>query len=247
MERYKNEGLSGFLPSDSPELHELARHRLFDRNPKDIEVVLQELEDSSAACDRLKADGTFVPTAANAFWPTLAQAGMSDPEISNVADQLGRNLEGALVSYLALLGQLTDAIHDDVIRRYRAVDPEKATDLYRPLLQGLDSISEGVPSRTIPLFTLNYDTAAEHAVEGLHLGLVDGFKGVAGRRWSSSEYLDYEEDPASTTVVLVKLHGSVRLGRNDKGAHRVAGRERPRSTAASARGALPDTWLETPR
>ena len=68
---------------------------------------------------------------------------------------------------------------------------------------------------TIPFFTLNYDTAVEEAASQLGIPCIDGIQQMPGssyRRWTASAYTQYQPlAGAEVCVVLVKLHGSVRL------------------------------------
>ena len=95
----------------------------------------------------------------------------------------------------------------------RPVDASASVVLYRGLFEGLGHFDAAKPVRTIPFFTLNYDLAVERACAGLGIPVVDGFDaGVVERQWTPSVYREYVEQEDSMTVVLVKLHGSVRLG-----------------------------------
>ncbi len=75
------------------------------------------------------------------------------------------------------------------------------------------SLCGGQP--TVPFFTLNYDTAVEVALAQLKIRCVDGILPATDhfeRRWNSVAFTNYEVPHGTgTSVVLVKLHGSVRL------------------------------------
>jgi hypothetical protein len=116
--------------------------------------------------------------------------------------------------------KLANLIYDEVIDHYGNVDAAKATALYKGLGLFEYQIVEGIaPLRTLPFFTLNYDTAVEEACRNLGVRLVDGFvEGrFTGRRWDAAAYTDFVEVPDEVNCVLVKLHGSVRLGRSNRG------------------------------
>lgn len=115
---------------------------------------------------------------------------------------------------------LAEAIYDEVIDRYGRVDADRATALYRGLIGVFrDQFAQELGcGDTLPFFTLNYDVAVEAAAGNLGLRLVDGFAdSTTGRTWGPEAYLNNRELPGSLNVVLVKLHGSVRLGRTAEG------------------------------
>jgi len=208
------------LAGATPELWRFASERLTQRQPGDIEVVLQELEAVETWAKQFGADFSFAQSAADFFRPTLsASADVADVAVSGLADQLSRDLQAMCTTFASWSRRVADAIYDEVIECYGSVAPTAAADLYRGLLGVMDQFEAVAPLRTVPLFTLNYDIAVEQAVDGLGLGIVDGFVGGAvGRRWTPRAYHDYNEKPDVITVVLVKLHGSVRLGRTEGGA-----------------------------
>lgn len=129
---------------------------------------------------------------------------------------------GQLRAYGAAMQTVADAIYSEVIHHYSAIDATQAARLYRPLLlefpaqwfRGTPEIGE---IKTIPFFTLNYDTAIESAASLIpELRLIDGFQSIPGateRRWRREAFETYEEDPNCVNVVLTKMHGSVRWGR----------------------------------
>jgi hypothetical protein len=161
----------------------------------DIEVVLGQLEQHSQWLDHLLDDPTFVP------------------------DVLGGNI-ASITSFKTMSDQLRSAIYDEVIRTYGNVDPVKAANLYRGILgQYMTYFREFCGGRlTRPFFTLNYDTAIEEAAHQLGLRLVDGIgprPNRPGRCWSSSHFTEYRADGDRLNVVLVKLHGLVRLARRE--------------------------------
>jgi hypothetical protein len=118
-----------------------------------------------------------------------------------------------------------DFIHDQVIDHYGAVDAMVAADLYRVLFLHLDPWLQQVlehPIRTLPFFTLNYDRAVEAACSTLGVRCVDGITQIPGkteRRWARTVFQEYEASETAVSVVLVKLHGSVRLGRRPMAAY----------------------------
>ena len=113
-----------------------------------------------------------------------------------------------------------DFIYDKIIEHYGAIDPSTSADLYRGLLGHLRQWTESVlgkPLKTLPFFTLNYDLAVEAACSALEVACLDGICTVRGRtdrRWVRTAFQDYREQE-DLTVCLVKLHGSVRLGRRE--------------------------------
>jgi len=122
-------------------------------------------------------------------------------------------------------------IYDQVIEHYSAIDAAGAADLYKILLVHLDPWLGpilGRAVRTLPFFTLNYDRAVEVACSTLGVRCVDGITDVAGkteRRWVRTVFGQYEEREDVRSVVLVKLHGSVRLGRRPMAVHGLADAE----------------------
>jgi hypothetical protein len=160
----------------------------------DVEDVLATLEKRAAFLDYL----------------------MADPEFQR--DVLLGGVQQAL-RYRARDVAARDFIYDRVIQHYGAIDAKKAADLYRGLFAHIDTWTEqaaGGVLRTLPFFTLNYDRAVEAACSALGVPCVDGIAPVQGeteRRWVRTTFHMYHEDPTHLSVVLVKLHGSVRLGR----------------------------------
>ncbi len=122
-----------------------------------------------------------------------------------------------LLAFKAKTDKLREAIYDEVIGTYGNVDPATAADLYAGLLGKymlyFREFCGGRP--TLPFFTLNYDTAVEEACSQLGIPCVDGIQQLAGssfRRWTPTAYTQYQPPAgAEVCVVLVKLHGSVRL------------------------------------
>lgn len=218
LEHFIESALPKRLAGAPEGLWRFARDRLTQRQPTDIEVVLQELEAVGTWSDRLAADLPFFQSAADGFRPTLDKSAISDSEVNGVADLLARDLQSTFSEFAGWSRRLAEAIYDEVIICYGSVSSNRAADLYRGLLGALDQFDVTDPIRTLPFFTLNYDIAVEQAVDGLGLDLVDGFdRRAAGRRWTPQAYQDYVERAESITVVLTKLHGSVRLGRNEAG------------------------------
>jgi hypothetical protein len=178
-----------------PEFYAFMTNRLGVTDVEDIEVVLARLEANADWTDKLASDHQFV-----------AKVLSGRPEMLNVF--------GSWNSKLANL------IYDEVIDHYGNIDAARATALYKGLgLLEHQIVQNMTPLRTLPFFTLNYDTAVEEACRSLGVRLVDGF--VEGpfteRRWDAKAYTDFVEAPDVVNCVLVKLHGSVRLGRRDDG------------------------------
>jgi hypothetical protein len=143
---------------------------------------------------------------------------MTEGDANGLADLLARDLQITFGEFADWNQRLAEAVYDEVIACYGSVEQSKAGDLYRGLLGVMDQFDVADPIRTIPFFTLNYDIAVEQAADALGLRLVDGFDGsLAGRKWTPTAYEAYLENPDAMTVALVKLHGSVRLGRTAAG------------------------------
>jgi len=159
----------------------LARERLSQRQPTDIEVVLQELEAVGLWSDRFASTSRFF----RARWMGFANAhekGHARDRGNGLADLLARDAQTTFGEFAEWSRRLAEAIYDEVVACYGTVDSGAAADLYRGLLGVMDQFDVTDPIRTVPFFTLNYDIAVEHAVEALNLGLVDGFdRGLAGR------------------------------------------------------------------
>ena len=125
--------------------------------------------------------------------------------------------DGVIREYVAWNETIRDLVYDDVIRHYSAIESAKASALYRQIFEHYTAWFGAVPGigRTIPWFTLNYDLAVEAAASELQVPVVDGLIDRAGsteRRWSRTAFERYQELDRPT-VVLIKLHGSVRWGR----------------------------------
>jgi hypothetical protein len=174
----------------------------------DIEDVLDLLERRRDACRLLLADGRFV---------------------QNVQQHRVSQAEG----YLAETEQVITAIRDKVVDHYSSVEPSLAAELYRPMLREFRAWFSRIPELgyTLPLFTLNYDTSVELAAnrlaeapieqdgQQLPVRLVDGLlpsSEGAERRWSRQAFEGYTEKSTELGAVLVKLHGSVRWGRDSR-------------------------------
>jgi SIR2-like domain len=171
----------------------------------DIETVLDLLERRASAAGFLESDPCF-----------LSQSKVSTSERARL-----------LGAYREQTGRIRDAIYEMVVEHYSETEARPAAQLYEGLLSDFPSWFQNVPDlgRTLPLFTLNYDTAVELAVSRLAkpeqpgkipVRLVDGISAVssaAERRWRRAAFESYAEDPAMMNIVLVKLHGSVRWGR----------------------------------
>jgi hypothetical protein len=169
----------------------------FSATDVDIEAVLSHLEQSAKHSEHLAADALFV-------------------------ERVLHKHRGNVDQYIRWNRTVRDLIYDQVIDHYSSVNGEEATALYRPLLKDYSlwfQPVEGV-GHTIPLFTLNYDTAVELAASSLGVRLVDGLDhhpGATENRWSRAAFEKYIESPDETAVVLIKLHGSVRWGRIEGG------------------------------
>jgi len=159
----------------------------------DIERILSVLERNVNDVERLKADRAFIDTV------TYGQV-------------------GALETFIQCSQRVRDTIYQEVIKHYDTIDTRAAASLYKPLFIDFRQWLGQVPrvGSTVPLFTLNYDRAVEAAASQLGLDLVDGLQeevGATERRWSRAAFENYKESKDRPTVVLVKLHGSVRWGR----------------------------------
>lgn len=158
----------------------------------DIEMILQLLEANAANAERLRTDQVFVRMVLNGQTKALEQ-------------------------FIGLNQELRDALYSEIIEHFSSIDSDRAGELYRPFfVQFLDWFGQ-VPGvgPTVPFFTLNYDTAVEGAAAALDIRLVDGLgpmHSAVERRWSRSWFESYEEKQSVPSVVLFKLHGSVRWG-----------------------------------
>jgi hypothetical protein len=157
---------------------------------QDIEQVLARLENESYCADTLLSVPDFVS-------PVLAG------DVGEMSQFKGR------------CDRLRESIYDEVLRTYGRVDRDRAVSLYRGLIGVYGQAADVTGGNTtLPIFTLNYDTAVEHAAVALGAQLIDGFvPGPGGQRvWSSAQFSKFEPRRDRLTVVLVKLHGSVLLG-----------------------------------
>lgn len=178
-----------------PEFHRFVVDRLGGVAAVDIEVVLARLETNAEWASRLASDPQFVATV-----------------LSGNVERIG--------TFAGWNSRLTNAIYDEVIDHYGNVDPAKATELYRGLLEVYrDQLMGILGVQTLPFFTLNYDAAVEEACKNLGIEVVDGFVDgpFTGRRWDAKAYTEYKDNTGRLTIALVKLHGSVRLARRPDG------------------------------
>jgi hypothetical protein len=184
-----------------------------------------------------RLDQQSLPGLSDFLTQVYVQAARADADIETILGWVERNIDDAqrlakdqlfqkkilfgsdtgIKDYIRCNETIRDLIYDDVIARYSAIDSTKAAALYRQLFKDYVAWFGGVPrlGRTIPWFTLNYDLAVEAAASQLQMPLVDGLIqriGSTERRWSRSAFEDYKELD-QPTVILVKLHGSVRWGR----------------------------------
>ena len=198
--------------------------RLHVSNPPDIEHVLARLESNVEWADRLAADPLFMRLLVDAQWgdlSTLALGAKVPTSADDLRRRFGGHLQAGLVRFLALNTTLADAIYDEVIDRYGNVNARQASSLYRGFLGVFRDqfAAEFDCGDTLPFFTLNYDMAVEAAATDLGFRVVDGFAdGPMGRTWNADTYVNYQEQAGLLNVLLVKLHGSVNLGRTDNGA-----------------------------
>jgi hypothetical protein len=160
----------------------------------DIERILSFVERDAQDVDRLKSDRAFMDTV------TFGQP-------------------AALERFIECNQMVRDLIYQEVIKHYDTIDTRAAASLYRPLFMEFRKWLAQVPKvgSTIPLFTLNYDRAVEAAASQLGIHVVDGLQdevGATERRWNRAAFEAYKARNNRPTVVLVKLHGSVRWGRN---------------------------------
>jgi hypothetical protein len=179
---------------------ELVRMRPKDpARQKDIEQLLDEFESRIEAIRTLQSDPAFA--------------------VDVIGAQNG--IEERLKDFLRVQELFFEKIRGEIIEHYGNVAPEAAAQLYRGLLGGFSSWFRDIPgiSRTLPFFTLNYDTAIEFAVDTLsaeapngdggRIRLIDGFdRQHITRRWSRTAFENYRETPDELNVVLIKLHGS---------------------------------------
>ncbi len=165
----------------------------FSATDADIEAVLSHLEQSAERAEHLAKDRFFL-------------------------ERVLHKHEAELDQYVAWNRTVRDLIYDQVIDHYSSIDAGDAAVLYRPLLKDYSLWFQPVAGvgHTIPLFTLNYDTAVELAASSLGVRLVDGLdhhRGATENRWRQAAFENYVESSDETAVVLIKLHGSVRWGR----------------------------------
>ena len=101
--------------------------------------------------------------------------------------------------------QLRDFTLDQVVKHYRSIDPQDAENLYQPLFNWATASD----IQTLPIFTLNYDTAVEEACDAGEKAFIDGIRRRYRREWSPAVFDDYQPQNDSSTLVLFKMHGSV--------------------------------------
>ena len=199
LEYFKDTPLRKLSQGASREVAEVALQTeiLATEKGMDIERILSRVESTIQAVEHLTADSFVAKT-------VLGASGSH------------------LTSYKMALEVVRELIYDEVISEYSRVDVDRAAELYRDLFVDYRKWLGGIPrvGTTVPLFTLNYDIAVEVAASQLGVRLVDGLREVRGapeRRWSAKAFEDYHEDAEALTVILLKLHGSVRWGRQKTG------------------------------
>jgi SIR2-like domain len=136
---------------------------------------------------------------------------------ANFTREVLGNQTDKLQRFIGMNQELRDALYSEVIDHYSRLDSEQAARLYEPWFLDFNEWFKEVPGvgRTISFFTLNYDTAVEAAASVLDIDVIDGigpFRGATERRWSRTIFENYSEAPDKPTIVLFKLHGSVRWG-----------------------------------
>ncbi len=157
---------------------------------RDIERVLKQLDEIDLAAQLLESQALF---------PAWSKTVVAADDVRDLRD-------------------FREKIYDAVVAEYSA-EPTNASELYRPLIESFESWFSAVPgiSRTIPFFTLNYDLVVETAMRGLSVRVVDGIDfGGPQPMWTRSVFENYAESATETTVILVKLHGSVGWYRNSQ-------------------------------
>jgi hypothetical protein len=118
------------------------------------------------------------------------------------SSEITRDLAASLRSY----------IRHAIIRQYRAVDPGKVVEVYKPLF---DTIFTHLDATThcLPIFTTNYDLAIETFCNTQYSGyeLADGMDDPVERevRWNPWIYEWFKIDRNVRHIALFKLHGSV--------------------------------------
>ncbi len=222
---FRDQGVRERIPdADSHEdLFGFITDRLHIWDPPDIEHVLARLESNAESADQLASDQFFMRLLVESEWSDLATLALS-AKVSTTHEEfrqrLGDSLRSGLLRFVSFNRTLADAIRDEVIDRYGNIDATQAGSLYRGLL-GIfrdQFAGEFGCGDTLPFFTLNYDVAVEAAATQLGFRLVDGFAdSPTGRTWNPETYLAYQEQTGRLNVVLVKLHGSVKLGRTEDG------------------------------
>jgi hypothetical protein len=197
--------------------------RLYTSNPADIEEVLSKLEADAEWVEQAGSDHPFLGTLVGSIWDdfrTLALGANLPTRNDTLQKQLVDHLREGLIRFRKMNKDLTDAIRDEVIDRYGNLEADKAESLYRGLL-GIwkdQFVEEFQCGDTLPFFTLNYDVALEIAAERLGIRLIDGFSTrPTGSTWSPDPFMSYGPEHGRLNLVLVKLHGSVKLGRNNEG------------------------------
>jgi hypothetical protein len=158
----------------------------------DLEALLEVFERNVRDAERFRVDPEFVREIA-----------------------LGQNEK--LERFIGMNQELRDALYSEIIEQYSLIDSTQAASLYRPLIGEFNEWFRDIPGigRTVVLFTLNYDSAIEAAGSELEIPVIDGLgrtKGATETRWDRSVLETYAERPETTSVVLFKVHGSVRWG-----------------------------------
>jgi hypothetical protein len=154
-------------------------------------------------------------------------------EDRRLVENVPRERLDAARKYASEAAQIDAAIRHKVVEHYSSVDAALAASLYRPMLREFRAWFTRIPElgNTLPFFTLNYDPSVELAAarlsgepadqngQQLPVRLVDGLAPSADDaepRWSRLPFETYEESAADLGVVLVKLHGSIRWGRDTR-------------------------------
>lgn len=215
---FRSEGLGRQIPEAlDPNANEFqfAADRMNAPSCTDIETLLTAFIDHGKWSQQFSSDEAARRHLARNMYPP---GGLPSEGLTANEDRRQTDISAAMTTYTSLNHRFAVAVRKEIIRSYGSVNRESAARLYASLFGSSGALvaHEYGCGRTIPFFTLNYDLAVEVGAGSNDMRVFAGFVEDPGgpRHWSDCAFETYEESDSRTTVVVVHLHGSVRLAYN---------------------------------